>query len=258
MRPASAASRLLPAIAALALLISAAWLAGSAEEFAPVPKLSGPVVDLADVMPPRQEALVTALAHELKQKTGAEIAVLTVRSTAPEDEFSFGMRVVESWQLGEAGEDKGLLMLVAVDDRRMHFLTGYGLEGILPDGKLGDIRDAYVIPAFKQGAYGDGISVAIAAIAQVIAQDAGVTLSGAPAPPQRPMGRGQRIDPRLFMLLFFVLPGLALGRRRRGYGYAPIFFGGGLGRGLGGGGFGGGFGGGGGGGFGGGGAGGGW
>ena len=67
--------------------------------------------------------------------------MLTVESTAPEDIFDYGLRVAEAWQLGSREKDDGLLLVVASRDRKLRFFTGYGLEGVLPDGKLGRILD---------------------------------------------------------------------------------------------------------------------
>jgi len=209
--------------------------------FQPVPPLAGPVVDRVGVLSAGARKKIEALALELEQKTGAEMAVLIVETTAPEDVFDYGMRVAETWELGKQGRDDGLLLVIATGDRKLHFLTGYGLEGILPDGRLGRIRDAYLVPAFRAGDFDAGVSSALRAAAEVIAADAGVTLSGEPArPPRSERERERGIGPAglLFLLAFFLLPLLRVlrGGRRRRRGYAPILFGGGLGGGGGGGG----------------------
>ncbi len=240
-----------PLVAALGLLL-VVTAAAVAKEGALIPGRAGPVVDEAAVLSATHEAAIESLARELKAKTGAEIAVLTVKSVAPLDEFSYGMRVVEAWKLGQAGKDNGLLLLVAIDERRIRFFTGYGLEGLLPDGKTGAILDQHVVPHVRRGDFGTGVYNGMAAAAALIASDAGVKLTGvAPYQGRRVRRRGNPL--MLPYLLFFGLPGLFMRGRRRRMMFMPMFFGGGFG----GGGFGGGFGGGGfgmGGGFGGGGA----
>jgi uncharacterized protein len=237
----------LPSLLFFCLFFCSAALAGSAQaaegEFVAIPRLSGPVVDQADVLSPGAERAITDLARELEQKTGAELAVLTVPSTEPEDVFGYGMRVLEEWKLGKRGVDDGLLFLFAIEDRKLHIFTGYALEGILPDGRVGEIRDTFIVPAFRSGEYDRGVTLATRAAAEIIAADKRVRLSGEPLP----RGRGAPdvdLPPWLLLLIFllFVLPAL-LGRGRRRRGFAPIFFGGGL-AGAGRGGFGGGFGGG--------------
>lgn len=225
----------------LALALAALAIAAAAEDRAPIPPLTGPVVDLAHVLSPAQSAFLDALSRELQSKTGAQTAVLTVESTAPEDLFDYGLRVAEAWKLGSREKDDGLLLVVASRDRKVRFFTGYGLEGVLPDGKLGRILDTYAIPEFRRGAPGEGIVAAMQAAAGEIAAAAGVELTGA-APRSVPVP--QPIDPRwLIVLVILILllvrffgppPGL------RGRRYRPVLWGGGLG-GMGSGGFGGGF-----------------
>jgi len=213
-------------------------LARAADE-PPVPPLTGPVVDRASIIPPAAARAIEALALELKQKTGAEIAVLTMPTVAPATPFDYGMRVVETWKLGEAGKDNGLLLLVAVGERQVRFFTGYGLEGPLPDGKLGAILDRHATPAFRHGDFATGIHESLRAAAQVIAADAGVELTRPVARPADRLGVREVLLLLLILWLLFGLPGLV--SRRRGLIYPPIHFGGGLRGGLRGG-FGGGFG----------------
>jgi uncharacterized protein len=234
----------------------------------PVPELTGRVVDAANVISAEHAAATENLSRELEQKTGAQIAVLTVKSIAPLDAFDYGMKVVDRWKLGSEEKDDGLLMLVVVAERRVRFFQGYGLEGILPDGTLGAILDDYVTPEFKQERIGAGVYGGMRAAAEVIAADAGVQLTGQPARKvSRARSHGMTPEKVRFLLLVFIIlaaifsqgGGRGGGRRIRG---GPVYwggggfgggFGGGWGGGFGGGGFGGG-----GGGFGGGGAGRGW
>jgi uncharacterized protein len=210
-----------------------------------IPPLSGPVVDSANVISAQYGAAIAALAKELEQKTGAELAVLTVATTAPLSEFDYGLAVLDRWQLGKKDQDNGLLLLVAIEDRRIRFFTGYGLEGILPDGRLGAILDEHIVPVLKAGDIGGGLYAGAYAAASVIAGDANVQLTGVAPPPARRRTTGRRGIASLLPLLFMAMPGLLFGRRRRHrMGYLPVFWGGGFGGGGFGGGMGGGFGGG--------------
>jgi uncharacterized protein len=212
------------------------------------------------VIDPPTRAKIERLVTELKQKTGSEIAVVTVPTTGDETDFDYAMQIAERWKPGDAAKDNGVVFLVAVDDRKMQILTGYGVEGPLPDGRVGEIRDRILRPAFRANQYSQGILAATQEIAGLIAADVGVKLEGAPRPQPRrqrgPGGLGVLVIVVLLILFFAFGSGTGYrgGRRRAMGGFAaPVILGGGFGRrhgGFGGGGFGGGLGGGGFGGFG--------
>lgn len=242
-------------------------LVAAVEPTIPLPR--GFVSDYVGVLDASTVRELDGLIGELKQKTGAEIAVVVVNSTQPLSTFDYAMKIAESWKPGQKDKDNGVVFVAALQDRELFILTGYGVEGPLPDGRVGEIRDRLVVPAFRSGDYSGGIRAATWELATAIAADAGVTLSG--TPPARP--RGSRpgvpsaIVPVAILLLFLLLSSRSplwwmlldprlRGRRRGGHWSSSGGFGGGFG-GFGGGG-GGGFGGFGGGGFGGGGAGGRW
>src|SRR6185295_675612 len=241
--------RRLLALAALGTLLAAPVPGAALGADPPVPAPRGFVNDLAHVLSPTTITRLTALLEELRAKTGAEIALLAVDTTAPLDDFSYAMRVAEAWKPGRKGEDTGVVFLVATKDRKLRILVGYGLEGILPDGLVGEIEDRYIIPAFREGRYEDGIAKGIEVLASHIAASRGVTLTGVPPPP--PRVRPAQPPGWLMIVVVLVLLALVLyqasrpqglRRRRRGIFY-PGFggFGGGIGGGGGGfGGFGGG------------------
>jgi uncharacterized protein len=231
--------------------------AAAVEPTVPTPR--GYVSDYVGVVDSATSGYLDALIGELKAKTGAEIAVVVVNTTAPLTAFDYAVKIAEAWKPGTAGKDNGVVFLVAVSDHQMFILTGYGVEGVLPDGRVGEIRDRLVRPAFRRNDYAGGIRAATEEMAQLIARAAGVQLAGsrrvplARSAPQRGLsGLLPILFLIIFLIVFFRFP------------FLPLFMGGlgGFGRGgFGGGGFGGGgggFGGFGGGGFGGGGAGGDW
>jgi uncharacterized protein len=189
----SAASR--AGLIAVALVLAAALLRSAGDGVAQgaaiaVPAPLGRISDFAGVVDPATRSTLDALLAELTAKTGAEIAVVTVRTTAPETSFDYAMAIAEQWKPGDPKKDNGVVLLVAVDDRAMQILTGYGVEGALPDGKVGEIRDRLALPAFREGRYSAGIARAAAALAAAIASDAGVELSGVPPADRRARGRG--------------------------------------------------------------------
>jgi uncharacterized protein len=159
-------------ILALLVLISVGALAQE------IPAPQGYVSDYAEVLTPQTRDKLTALLQELEQKTTAQIAVLTVKTTQPYDDFEYALKVFDSWKIGQKGKENGALFFVAVEDRRVRIVTGYGLEGILPDGRVGAILDEFVLPEFREGRFDEGISKGVWAVALIIAKDAGVELTG--------------------------------------------------------------------------------
>lgn len=260
-------NRLLTLILAVCICLSAAVLC--AEVVVPDRPLNH-VVDLANIIDPNMEAGLNRYLLELEQKTTAQMVILTIKSLEGESIDDLSLKIAhDKWKLGQKGKDNGILLLVALKDRKYRIETGYGIEGIIPDSLAGSIGRQYLVPYFKQGDYNKGITAAALVMINEIAADAEVEITGMPKLRTRPSysnGRMPRGKPtlmgRIFSILFFIgliylfikHPRLLLflimmnmlgGRRRSGWG--------------GGGGFGGGsFGGGGGGGFGGGGASGGW
>jgi uncharacterized protein len=248
----------------------------SAQQTLPVPR--NHVEDRAGVLDPAAEQRIDGYLTELEQKTGAQIILLTIDTTGGEDTFDFAFRHAEAWKLGQKGKDNGALIMVAVKDRKYRIVTGYGLEGSLPDGWLDLMVRQYFIPNFKKGDFATGLTQGTLAVVNKVAADAGVSIAGLPEYSVRqtqPRRRARRLPGGMvcFIVAIIILSSLGGGRRhyrrRRGWGswVGPwlIFsaLSGGSrsswGGGFGGGGFGGGsFGGGGGGSFGGGGVGGGW
>lgn len=225
---------------AAAILAALLLATGAAAQQIPVPQ--GFVTDTAGVIDAPTRARIEALAQELQQKTGAEIAVLTVGSTAPLDDFTYAMQVAERWKVGKKGDDNGVVVLVAVQDRKVRVVTGYGVEGVLPDGLVGNIQDREMVPEFRAGRIGEGIWRGVAALAQRIAAERGATLTGVPAP--RPQSGPQPVRVPLWLIgLAVVLAMIVMAQmNKRGFrgrrGAGPVFMPGGFG-GRGGGGFGG-------------------
>lgn len=221
------------------------------------PEPRGYLNDFAQVVDPNAAAQIEAIARELEEKTGAQLAVVTIQSLGDEDDFDYAHRLFEKWGIGKKGKDNGVLLFLALGERkRVRIVTGYGIEGIMPDITAGRILDNYVIPKLRQRDYSGGLLAGTQAIAGVIAADAGVQITGAVRPSLGRRSSGGKGSPLSIIVLFIIL--LLLSRSRSLW---PLLFLGGLGGGRGryrdwggGGGWGGGFGGGGFGGFGGGGS----
>jgi len=136
------------------------------------PQPQGWVNDFAGVISSGYKDKLAVLIGELEEKTAAEIAVVTIDSISPYDEKEYARLLFDNWRPGKKGKDNGVLILLAIKERRWRIETGYGLEGILPDGLGGEIGRNYMVPYFKEGKYSEGLYYGVAAIAKVIAGDA--------------------------------------------------------------------------------------
>jgi len=216
------------------------------------PRPVGAVNDYASVLSPKVKAAMESLSREILQKTGASVVVATVKNLEGGNIDLYANELFAYWGIGKKGQDKGVLILLALEERKVRIETGYGVEGILPDGKVGRILDQYVIPLFKKGSYDRGLLNGMIAVGQVIAKDAGVTI-GEGYTPKAPAGsRGMQRRPfGAFPIIVFIFLILSL-FTRTGREMLPFVLlmmlsgrgGGGFGGGFGGGGFSGGFGGG--------------
>ena len=234
-----------------------------------LPKPTDYVSDNAHVLSPEAIARLDHLCGQLDHsQANTQIAIVTIHTLNGMDAADYADELETKWKMGRKGSDRGVLVLLAVDDHKRRIDVGYGLEGILNDAKLGDIGRE-MVPQLRANDFDGAVTQAVGEVAQVIAADAKVTLDEEPAQAARPV-RQHASPGRLILLVilliffggFFLLRFLLSFGLLGGLGGGPWLGGGGFGGGgFGGGGGGGGdpgFGGFGGGGFGGGGAGGDW
>jgi uncharacterized protein len=138
------------------------------------------VNDFAHVLDPGTEAQLNDLCQQIDDKAKAQIAVVTINTLDGEPIESYAVDLFQKWGIGSKSTNRGVLILIAIKDRRYRTEVGYGLEPILPDGKVGGIwREA--LPMLKQGDYDSAIKQTTEKVASVIAEDAGVQLTGAGA-----------------------------------------------------------------------------
>ena len=125
----------------------------------------GWVTDKAEILQPETETQLNQMIARLEAKNGAEIAVVTVPETAPAaSPKEFTTNLFNYWKIGKKGQDNGVLFLISVKDRRVEIETGYGVEGILPDGKVGNIIETQITPRFRQKDFDGGTLAATRAI----------------------------------------------------------------------------------------------
>jgi uncharacterized protein len=135
-------------------------LAAVARAEAPIPPLTGPVVDAAGLLSAGDERRLEELARSARAREdgqGVQLQYLLVRSLDGEPIEEYSIRVAEKWKLGTKGKDNGLLVTVAAEDRTWRIEVGGGLEGEIPDALARRIGDQLLVPAFRQGRYADGL-----------------------------------------------------------------------------------------------------
>ncbi|RVU82484.1 TPM domain-containing protein [Leucothrix sargassi] len=133
--------------------------------------LNNPVIDEAKILSASDKQAIETKLRSLNDRGLAQAAVVIVPTTNGEDIFDYSMKVADRWKLGKKDTDQGLLMVVAVNDRKMYILTGYGLEGALPDAVAKRIISDDITPRFKQGDYAGGITAGINRIEERLTTD---------------------------------------------------------------------------------------
>ncbi|MEH6564389.1 MAG: TPM domain-containing protein [Halopseudomonas sp.] len=243
----------------LSLLLSPLLWVGAAvaqTDEAALPKLTGRVVDQAELLGQGAEQQLTQMLAAHEQATSEQVVVVTVPSLQGQSIERFGVELGRAWGIGQKDEDNGALLIIARDDRKIRIEVGYGLEGRLTDAQSSTIINSIITPAFRQGQFEQGIVQGAGAMIQVLGGN-----------PLAVAERGERAEGKkkpagaILLVLMLIVTTFIGGGGRGGMGRALLagaVLGGMSGSSRGGGGFGGGGFGGGGGGFGGGGASGGW
>jgi uncharacterized protein len=199
-----------------------------------IPELTAPVNDFAGVIDAESRATLDRVIRTLQQGTGDVIVVATIPTYAPAyaDIREYAVKMFENGGrgVGDKAKDNGLLVLVAVDDRKVWIEVGYGLEGPITDGFSGSTSRNDMVPFFRTGEYGKGLVAGVTRLAGRIAEERGVTLADLPrlaARPQRAAPRTVRLDAKwilalvigiilLNMIISAMTPKSLRGRRRGG------------------------------------------
>jgi uncharacterized protein len=216
--------------------------AAAAREF-PAPR--GHLSDFAGIVDPASADSIEALGAELKQKTGAELAVVTLADLGGEEIEPAAVELFGQWGIGKKGKDDGVLILLSLAERRVRIEVGYGVEGILPDGRCGTIIRRVMGPDLHEDRFGPGLLRGAEAVAGIIAGDRGVTLSRGVVPAEGTEGAPALAAPLIAVLIVVIIliwiaaknardrqiggMGPWTGRRRRGLQDPWGGFGGGLG-----------------------------
>jgi uncharacterized protein len=145
----------------------------------PQPNPPAPVVDTADVIDAATEQRLNNILKNLSENktANAEFGVVTVKTTGGRDIFDYSLAIMRGWGVGSS-EKGGLLLVVAVDDRKYFTQVSRHLEGDLPDGLVGQIQRERLVPQFKQGNYNQGIADTVEAYVATLAQKRGFSVEG--------------------------------------------------------------------------------
>lgn len=149
--------RTLTAVFFMVFLWPAAW----AQALQPVPALTAQVIDHTGALSSAEIAALNARLAGFEQEKGAQIVVLMVPTTAPEDIASYANRIANDWKIGRKGVGDGLLLIVAKDDRKLRIEVAKTLEGAIPDLAAKQIIDEAIAPHFKQGRYAAGLDAGV-------------------------------------------------------------------------------------------------
>jgi uncharacterized protein len=187
---------------------------------------SGYVTDLAGVISSGAKAQLESLCTELEQKTGAQMAIVTVQSLQDESVEDYAVDLYKQLGVGGKSDNRGVLILVAPPEHKYRIEVGYGLEPVINDARAGD-AGRLMVPFLRQGDYSGAIEMAAWKVAKYIADDRGVTLSG--MPPARRQPRHQQTFPIGLLIWVGIILFSAIASRFRGGGGGR---GGGIGRNL--------------------------
>lgn len=152
---------------ALAFVLGAVFAPQAAAQI-PLPKFEARVTDLTGSLTAQQQAALEDKLAQFQASKGAQIAVLMLPSTAPEDIAQFGIRLAENWKVGREASDDGAILIVARDDRAMRIEVGQGLEGVLNDALSRRIISETIAPLFRQGDFYGGINAGLDQMIRVI------------------------------------------------------------------------------------------
>jgi uncharacterized membrane protein YgcG len=158
------------------LLVLPAW---GQEERYPAP--GGWVNDFAHALDAATEERLSALLADLEHRTTVEMTVVVVPSTAPLTPKQYVTELFNRWGTGKHGLDNGVMILLAVQDRRIEVETGYGVEGILPDGRVGAIIRSTMLPHFRNNHWGEGLLAGVQELARILQTE--YKTPAAPVPP---------------------------------------------------------------------------
>ncbi|QIV78975.1 TPM domain-containing protein [Fervidobacterium pennivorans] len=172
--------------------------------------------DYVGVVEPEYVQKIISVGKELEDKTTAQVTAVVIDSLQGMTIEEYAVELFRKWGIGQKGKDNGVLLLVAINDRQMRIEVGYGLEGAIPDGKAGRIRDEYIIPYFKEGDYSKGIYYGYLALAKEVAKEYNVELT---FDVDAELPNSSSVDVETIAIIVFIVIFIMLTLSRRGVWY---------------------------------------
>jgi uncharacterized protein len=165
------------------------------------------VNDFAHVLNPETTAKISNIAKQLDTKANAQVSLVTINTLEGRDIESYSVDLFKQWGIGRKGTDRGVLILYVIQDHRARIEVGYGLEPILPDGKVGGFqREA--VPLMRSGDYNSALLLVFGRVAQTIATDANIQLTdigSLPRAPTRDEPQGLSLGQIIFGIIIFII-----------------------------------------------------
>jgi uncharacterized protein len=180
------------------------WEAGTGGDLVPIPPLAGRVNDLTQTLSAAERAQLEGKLADWESKSGNQLVVLIVPTTQPEPIEAYSIRVAEAWKIGRKGQDNGVLLAVAKNDRKVRLEVGYGLEGSLTDVTSRRIIAEDIAPRFREGNFAAGLNAGIDRVIEVVTK--GEPLSPPPVAKREQRGIGGIDFGTMALLLFLVVP----------------------------------------------------
>ena len=169
------------------LAVTVFFFATPAHAFDIPSRPDGDVTDRAEVISEGAQQKLERTLYQYEQQSGIQIVVATFPSIENGSLEEISVRLAEAWKIGTAGKDNGIIFLVFPNDKKMRIEVGYGLEGVLPDARAGEILRTYVAPLFQKGDFENGIFSGLSAILETLNQDTSITNRKGPKVPQEQM-----------------------------------------------------------------------
>lgn len=222
----------------VALLVAFGLLAGVPVGAQTFPKLTGRVVDQANLLDPAQEAALTAKLAALETQSQRQFVVATIADLEGYDDSDYGYRLGRAWGIGNKERNDGLLLLVAPTDRKVRIEVGYGLEGIMTDALSHRIIQDKILPAFRANDYPGGINAGVDSVITQLQLPPEEAAKIAASASQRRSSQNDEgsiggVIFLLFLFFFVILPIITAFARggkkhgRSGYGGPVVLWGGG-------------------------------